>query len=499
MKNPKRRQRPTTRLPLWAVGLIIFVGVILLGLSTFWLFKTVQGVAASLTPGDGLETPLDLEDEDAGPAPGEEGVASESPNRSPLVSAATAIAATPTPAAAASVSLSPDDWEAWSGRERVSILLLGTDLRCDEEGPTHTDTVMVITVDPVGRSAAVLSLPRDLWVEIPGFGVDRINQAYFKGEAYEYPGGGPALAIETVEATLGVPIDYYAAVNFEAVTDFIDLIGGITVEVSESIEDPKYPDNCYGYDPFYLSAGTHELDGQRTLKYARTRATMEGDVDRAARQQQVAMAARDKILRINMIPRLLVQAPQLWSSFRRNIDTNMSLEEMIQLGLLAQEIPRDNIRLAVLDFNYVYNETTPTGQQVLVPRRDNIRALRDELFAPPAIPTPVIEDLPQLMRREDARIVVHNGTSVSGLAGETRDYLRELGFDVVDVGNANAAYPTTQVVDFGSHPATTNYLTRVLEVPALNISYSSQPGGDYDVLVIVGDDWRMPGSEEASP
>ena len=147
----------------------------------------------------------------------------------------------------------PDEIQPWSGEERINFLFMGVDLRCDEDGPTHTDSIMIVTIDPLTMSAALLSLPRDLWVEIPGFGVDRINQAYYFGQAYEYPGGGQALAMETVEALLGVPVEYYVTVDFQGFIDAVDLIGGIVVDVPEPIDDPDYPDNCYGYEPFFIS------------------------------------------------------------------------------------------------------------------------------------------------------------------------------------------------------------------------------------------------------
>ncbi|HSM58742.1 MAG TPA: LCP family protein [Candidatus Sulfomarinibacteraceae bacterium] len=480
-----RRARPRIRLPLWGAGLIALLVLILLVATSVWLFKSVQRMAATWN-----DNGPRFEIADDGESPG--GAAPWSLD-DPLVSS-NADGNQP------SGGISIDSLQRWSGDERVSLLLLGIDLRCDEEGPTHTDSLMVLTADPVGLSAAALSLPRDLWVEIPGFGVNRINQAHFLGETHDYPGGGPALAVETVEATLGVPIQYYAAVNFEAFTEFVDLIGGITIDASEDIDDPTYPDHCYGYEGFYLDAGEHELDGQQALKYARTRATAGGDVDRAARQQEVVMAVRDRVLRLDMVPRLIVQSPELWRSFQANVDTNLSLEEALQLALLAQDIPRDSIRMEVINYDYVYNETTPDGQQVLVPDRESIRTLRDQLFAPPAIPTPVIENLPQMMRQEDARIVIHNGTSVFGLAGDTQDYLVEQGFRVVDIGNADSAtYQSTQILDFGAHPNTTRYLAQIMDIPPLNISYSSEPAEAYDVLIILGDDWRVPTADTATP
>jgi LCP family protein required for cell wall assembly len=326
--------------------------------------------------------------------------------------------------------------------------------------------------------------------------VDRINQANFLGEAYDYPGGGPALAVETVEAALGIEIDYFTTVDFNAFVQIVDEVGGISIVVPEAIEDDTYPDNCYGYDPFSIEAGQHELDGQTALKYARTRATFGGDVDRAARQQQVMLAIQDRVFSLNMAPQLLAKAPELWRIFQDNVETNVSLNEALQLALLAQDIPRENIRTEVLNYEYVYNEVTPDGQAVLVPVRDKIRVLRDQLFAPPAIPTPVIEDLPILIDEEQARVALHNGTQVFGLAGATRDYLLSQDVNVVEIGNADSSeYRSTQVIDYGSHPGTTRYLTQLMNVPPLNISVSSQPAGEYDVLVIIGADWQLPEAE----
>jgi LCP family protein required for cell wall assembly len=360
--------------------------------------------------------------------------------------------------------------------------------------------MMLVTVDPVGLSGATLSLPRDLWVEIPGFGVDRINQAHYIGEAYQYPGGGPGLAVDTVEATLGISVNYYVAVNFEAFVEVIDTIGGIDVHVTETIDDPDYPDNCYGYDPFYIESGAHHLDGATALKYARTRATLTGDIDRAARQQQVVLAARDRVLRLDMLPQLIAEAPSLWRTMQTNVRTNMTLEEAIQLVRLAQQVPDGSIRTAVLDYNYVYNETTPDGQQVLVPLRDEIRVLRDEIFAPPAIPTPVIEDLPILIEEENARVAIYNGTTTFGLAADTEDYLSRFNLNIVEVGNADSAeYRSSQIIDYGSHPGTTRYIAQLLSVPPLNISSATKAPGEFDVLVIVGNDWQLPGQEPLTP
>ena len=476
--SQKRRSRPGIRLPAWALILIVLGIAIIFIVSSIWLFRTVQGQV--MATGQIIDPDFSAVVEPVAGAP------------------VTAVNAPFAPVISEQLENTPLEAESakpWDGTERVTVLMLGIDQRCDQAGPTHTDTLMLVTFDPVGLTAAVLSLPRDLWVEVPGFGLDRINQANYLGEAFEYPGGGPALAVETVEATLGIPINYYAAVNFDAFVEVVDLIGGIVVDVPETIDDPTYPDRCYGFDPFSIEAGTHQMDGATALKYARTRATFGGDVDRAGRQQAVVLAVREQVLQLNMVPQLMRQAPELWQTFQNNVRTNMTIDEALQLALLVQDVPREQIRTAVIDYDYVYNETTEDGRQVLVPIRDEIRKLRDELFAPPAVPTPVIEDLPALMGQEEARIAVFNGTAVFGLAGDTEEYLQEFGFNVTEIGNADAAtYRTTQIIDYGSYPHTVQYLIQRLQIPPLNVSKGRNPDGDFDVLIILGDDWRVPGS-----
>ncbi|MBX3058096.1 MAG: LCP family protein, partial [Anaerolineae bacterium] len=260
------------------------------------------------------------------------------------------------------------------------------------------------------------------------------------------------------------------------------------------------PDRCYGYDPFSIEEGLHHLDGQLALKYARTRATFGGDVDRAGRQQAVILAVRDKVLRLGNLPSLIAQAPLLWQTFQKNVRTNMTLDEALQLALLAKEIPEGSIYTAVVNYNYVYNEVTPDGRAVLVPIRENIRQLRDQLFTPPVIPTPVIENLPALMAAENARVAVYNGTAVFGLAAATQEYLQQYGINVAEVGNADSStYLTSQVITYGRFPNTARYLTQLMHIPPLNVSDSTTPAGDFDVLVIIGDDWRVPGSATPTP
>lgn len=469
-----RRTRSGIRLPLWALLLLAGLLLVVVVGSSIWLFRTIREMTSAWE----VTNPEFSVVEDT---------QTESPNASNLPPSNNSDNSLP------AIELASESLQPWAGTDRVTILLLGIDQRCDESGPTHTDSMMLVTIDPMGLSAGVLSLPRDMWVEIPGFDVDRINQAHYYGEAYEYPGGGPALAVETVEAFLGVQIDYYAAVNFDAFIEVVNEIGGIDINVPEAIVDETYPDRCYGYDPFEIEAGDHHLEGEMALKYARTRATLGGDVDRAERQQKVVLAVREKVLSLDMIPQLITKAPAIWQTLQNNVRTDMTLEEAVQLALLAQEIPRESIETAVIDYDYVEPATTPDGRQVLVPNRDYIRQLRNELFTVPVPPTPEIQNLPALMVEEAARVAIQNGTPEFGLAGDTQTFLIANGLNVTEVGNADsAAYRTTQIIDYGNHLNTRRFLIQLMGIPPLNVTNGETPEGDYDILIIIGSDWVLP-------
>lgn len=476
---------PGSVLPPWLIALLAVGVLLVLSGSGVAVYRWARGLASSVE----VTAPPALSAEETGGDSAESDPINPSALSDPVV-VEVGLESTPVPARSSGGTFQP-----WQGTERVTVLLLGNDLRCEEEGPNRTDSIMLVSFDPVARSASMLSLPRDLWVEIPGVGMDRINQAHYWGEYYEYPGGGAALAMLTVENLLGVPIDHYLTVNFDGFVQFIDLIGGIDIEIPETIDDPNYPDDCYGYAGFSVKAGWYEgFDGQATLKYARTRATPGGDVDRAQRQQAVILAVRDRVLRLNMLPQLIGRSPQLWQTLQNNVSTSLTDVEAIQLALLVQEVPRENIETAVIDYTGVIDKTTPDGRDVLVPLREKLRALRLQLFAPVSAPTPVVADLLEKMQAEGARVAVYNGTPVFGLAGRTQTYLVERGVDVTAIGNADAAtYVTTLITDYGDHPHTLQYLTDLMQLPPLNADRSdATPPGDFDVLIILGNDWDVP-------
>lgn len=266
----------------------------------------------------------------------------------------------------------------WTGNSRVTVLLMGLDYRdwVAGSGAPRTDTMMLITIDPLTMRAGMLSIPRDLWVEIPGFGFNRINAAYPFGEANRLPGGGPGLAVKTVESVIGVPIQYYAVVDFGAFERMIDEIGGIDVLVTERIKISPI-----GSTSLWLEPKAHHLNGPQALAYARVRKGAGDDFGRAQRQQQVALAVLDRVVGFDMVPTLISKAPLLYQELASGIRTNMSLQDMVSLGWLAVHVPRDEIASGVIaPPKMVGFYTRPDGAAVLRPVPDQIRALRDQIF-----------------------------------------------------------------------------------------------------------------------
>jgi LCP family protein required for cell wall assembly len=391
----------------------------------------------------------------------------------------------------------------WDGASRINIAFFG--LRGDDgqgEGcPTCTDTIMVLTVDPVTKTAGMLSIPRDMWVNIPGAGYSRINTAWAIGENAKLPGGGPALAMQTVSQFIGVPIHYYVQVDFGTFVSFINLIGGIDVYVEERmVLDPLGE----GPDHFVLKPGDYRhLTGPRALAYARCRHESQGcsggDVGRAKRQQQVILAIRDKVLEPETFATLITQAPQLYAEFSSGIHTNMSLDDAIQLAVLAKDIRVDDIKRGVIDTTMaIPADTTINGvpANVLRPVPDLIRILRDEIFVPGGPLSPLAQGDPvALMQSDQAKVRIINNTYTAGLEERTASFLTAQGMQVVEYGVPTGASNTTKIILYASKLYALRYLTELFGVGSQQITIQPDPASTVDIEIRLGEDWggRLPG------
>jgi LCP family protein required for cell wall assembly len=374
----------------------------------------------------------------------------------------------------------------WEGKERITILVLGIDQRTDEDPKTaRTDMLMLLTLDPQTQSAGMLSIPRDLYVPLPTGAQDRINTAHVYG--------GPELAMKTVEFNFGIQVHHYARINFNAVTRLIDLLGGIDVYNDQEINDPSFPDQHYGYAPFYLPAGWQHLDGATALKYARTRHGS-SDFARIRRQQQVVMAVREKLIGSDAATKLLPNTPQILSTLHTAINTDLGAAEIVQLALYVKDnIPKERIAQVAIDEQAVQNWTTPEGASVLIPIREKVRELRERFFASQA-PTPnsggADASAPNLsIEPSTGRIAIQNGTQTVGLAGGAKIFLEEQGYVVDSIGDAPQVAPKTIIVNYHQRRAYVERLVAVLGVPASAIVDVYDPNNPLDALVVLGDDY----------
>src|SRR5215208_731027 len=391
-----------------AVGLFIFVR----SFTICWRLTALQGIPPASCAGEvvkPLETPVVPDDRNT-------------PERTSL------------PEFLASEDI---QYPTWDGTSRINILFVG--LRGGDpikgDCPFCTDTLILLTLDPVTKTAGMLSIPRDMWVNIPGFGFSRINTAWTLGRGSKLPGGGPALTMRTISHFIGVPVDYYVQVDFDTFVDIIDLIDGVDVyndatlmldPMAHGIDFPKVKFTC---------CGTRHLNGATALAYARCRhveqGCNDGDIGRARRQQKVIFGIRDKVLSPENFPTLLTQAPQLYNTFSAGIHTNLSFEDAVKLAVLVRDIPKEEIRNEVIDNTMMMLDSVVLGGQkasIIRPFPDKVRLLRDEIFTASQPSHPLAEGDPaSLMQADGARLRVLNGTSIAELDTRTKDYLSQQG------------------------------------------------------------------------
>jgi LCP family protein required for cell wall assembly len=367
----------------------------------------------------------------------------------------------------------------WSGTERVNILLLGIDKRDDEPiNGTRSDTIMIASIDPVAKSAALVSLPRDLWVTIPGctasmgcsYGQQRINFAHAVG--------GPDLVKRTVSNDFGIPIQYYARVDFRGFEELVDLVGGVLVDVDRPVKDDEYPTDNYGYQRIYYAPGPQLLDGAHALQYARSRHGT-NDFSRARRQQTVIVSLRDRALQLNMLSR----APNMVGIVRESLATDLSPVQLLSLARLVSEIDRERIGNLVIDTNYAVPFKGSDGADLLDPQTGRIRAAFESTVKAAARP------------ELKARVEVLNGSATAGLGQRAADYLTAQGFNVVKVAAAERSdYRSSLVQVLTSDHKAAEALASTLKVPVSAISEEPTPNALADIRIVVGQDFRVPAS-----
>jgi LCP family protein required for cell wall assembly len=374
----------------------------------------------------------------------------------------------------------------WQGRDKVNILVMGLDQRQGSSFPGRADVVMVASVDPVQRSAALISIPRDLWVEIPGHGENRINSGYFYGELDGTPGGGPALMEETIKVNLGITVDYYATLNFGCFKQIIDILGGITIDVPEPINDDRYPDEQYGYTSIHIPAGMQHMDGETALQYVRARHET-SDFSRMQRQQQVLLAVRDKALKLDAV----LSLPELVPLLGKTFSTDLPLKDVLALANLATQISREDIRLLVIDQSLTIPYVTADGAQVLLPRLDDIRAMLAGTLDEGSSPAPSSES-----GIEDARILVRADAERLGLAEEVAAFLQRRGCKAqAQKDGIRIQSETTFIASRREAAETADLISGLLQVSPEFVILGPNVEEGSDIVVTLGRSFVMPSQE----
>lgn len=379
------------------------------------------------------------------------------------------------------------------GDGRVNVLLLGRG-GLGHTAPDLTDTIIIASIDTCQKDAALVSIPRDLYVQVPDNGSMKINSVYatYKQQA-EYEGKNKKQAHEagigaiekTVEDVIDLPINYYAMVDFDGFRKAINTVGGITITSDEDLYDYTVAWENNG-SPLLAKKGENNFNGDQALLYARSRhGSARGDFDRAERQRQTIVALRDKVFTLGTFGNP-VKVTQLLNAFGGHIRTNMSVNDLMTLYGVAGEIGGDKVNSVGLSDppNDFLTTGNIGGLSVVMPKAglyqyDDIQAyLRRTL-----------KD--GFIRKEDPKILVLNGTNTTGAASQYKDLLESYGYNVIGVGEAPTKnYADSVFVDLvgNDKPYTKRYLELRLGTTATGDLPSGIEPGMADFVIIVGQD-----------
>ncbi len=402
--------------------------------------------------------------------------------------------------------------------DRVNFLLLGIG-GSGHDGAELTDTIIFGSLQPSSQAVGLLSIPRDLNVDVANYGYRKINNVNAFAES-EKRGSGPQATAAVVADILNQEVHYTIKVDFSGFEKIINDLGGIDVYVEREFTDTTYPldDSLGGVEIINFTQGWTHMDGETALKFARSRhgSGSEGsDFARAARQQKILLAVKDKALSLGVLLNP-AKLNRILNTIQNNVDTNLTLWEMIRFAKYIPDITSDNIAMHVLDnrsgllYDGNYN-----GAYVLLPYEEDwseLQALAQNIFAPtiatPSSVTTTRVAAPNLQ----VSVEIQNGTATTGLASQTAQLLESSGFTVTTVGNAvDRATPLTIIYDLSDgkkdvelailkdylkaqvYMSTQGYLAAQAVVPDLVLPQS--PGlelvtskQDIDFLIILGQD-----------
>ncbi|HOZ36292.1 MAG TPA: LCP family protein [bacterium] len=327
--------------------------------------------------------------------------------------------------------------------DRINFLLMGIG-GAGHDGSLLTDTIILGSLKLSTNEAALISIPRDLLVKIPGNGYQRINNASSYGETIDYPGGGSALAAKTIEEVFGVPIHYYLRIDFTGFKRVIDELGGVNVEIEKSFADSQYPTEDHEVQTISFEKGIEHMDGERALQYARSRHGNNGegsDFARSRRQQKIILAIKNKLMnwKVFLNPNKLYK---IFDAVRDNIQTNVETWEIPEIINVAKEVDFETVKNYVIDDSaggLLKPTTTEGGAFVLVPKNGDYGELKGFVQNIFTIKEIAAKNIP---------VIVANGTTIDGLGTYMSSSLESLGFKVKRITNSsNQNFEKTVVYD----------------------------------------------------
>ena len=303
------------------------------------------------------------------------------------------------------------------------------------DGTDLTDTIILAGINPKQSKGYMLSVPRDLYINHPDIIPQRVNSIYANYVGKMKEAGAFELLNNAIENITDIDIHYHVGVNFEAVTDVIDALGGVDIYNENLIYDPFYPGPNYTFQTFTLPAGPVKLNGSTALKFIRSRKTT-SDFDRSRRQQQVISAIKDKAQSKEVLTSP-TKLKQLYEALMSNIVTNMSLEDMIFFASTAKNFDMSKIVNLV-----IHDDPTRKGGFLFVPPKSEYQ---DAFVLLPVDPKySYIQKFIQLHREYTnsmlyhGKIIVKNGTDIPGYARKVAAHLKKLGFEIAEITNADS-------------------------------------------------------------
>jgi len=362
--------------------------------------------------------------------------------------------------------------------DAVNIVVLGSDRRPDWS-EWHTDAVHVVSIQRDGGVISVISIPRDLYLYIPGFWMSRINFADFYGEAYDYEGGGPALVRDTLLYNLGIRVDYYVRTNFDGLIGIVDTIGGVDIPVHCRLSDYwPYPDENGEYPILAMEPGVHHMDGETALWYSRSRKTT-SVFSRERRQQQVLQSLWHKARDAEMLSRI----PALWRQGRDMVITDLTLADILDMARIALTLKDQNVRFYNIGAGAVTPWTTPYGGSVFLPRWEKVQPIVAEAMAP----------VPEArLGRTYTPVEVWNGTPNQDWDLLAADRLYRAGFAAVVGEPDRRDYAETQLVVFGKQAKGTGvgYIQQMFGLSDNLVTYQPDGPSEFGFRLILGADYQ---------